>query len=127
VVGATGRMGQLVSHIVRSSDDFELLAEMDSTGELTQMLGADIAVDVTLPSVSQSVVEVVVPHGISVLIGTSGTSPAEKPTLNHGQAQKTTPTHEGIEMTLAIKVNRWIKAEPVDGCRHKAVIRTLNH
>lgn len=74
VVGATGKMGQLVSQIIRSSEDFELVAEIDSRGELAEMLGADIAVDVTLPAVSQSVVEFAVAHGISVLVGTSGWS-----------------------------------------------------
>lgn len=74
VVGATGKMGQLVSQIIRNSEDFELVAEIDSRGELAEMLGADIAVDVTLPAVSQSVVEFAVAHGISVLVGTSGWS-----------------------------------------------------
>ena len=74
VIGATGRMGQLVSQIIRGTDDFELVAEIDSKGELSDMLGADIAVDVTLPAVSQSVVEFAVAHGISVLVGTSGWS-----------------------------------------------------
>lgn len=74
VVGATGKMGQLVSQIIRNSEDFELVAEIDSRGELADMLGADIAVDVTLPAVSPSVVEFAVAHGISVLVGTSGWS-----------------------------------------------------
>jgi len=74
VVGATGRMGQLVSQIVRGSDDFELVAEIDSKGDLSDMLAADIAVDVTLPAVSQGVVEYAVAHGINVLVGTSGWS-----------------------------------------------------
>ncbi|MEO7122821.1 MAG: 4-hydroxy-tetrahydrodipicolinate reductase [Lacisediminihabitans sp.] len=74
VIGATGKMGQLVSQIVRNTEDFELVAEVDSKGELSEMLGADIAVDVTLPAVSQSVVEYAVAHGISVLVGTSGWS-----------------------------------------------------
>ena len=81
VVGATGKMGQLVSQIVRSSEDFELVAQIDSKGELTEMLGADIAVDVTLPSVSQKVVEFAVAHGISVLVGTSGWSSERIATL----------------------------------------------
>ncbi|MEO6944965.1 MAG: 4-hydroxy-tetrahydrodipicolinate reductase, partial [Lacisediminihabitans sp.] len=72
VVGATGKMGRLVSQIIRNSEDFDLVAEIDSRGELAEMLGAEIAVDVTLPSVSQSVVEFAVAHGISVLVGTSG-------------------------------------------------------
>jgi 4-hydroxy-tetrahydrodipicolinate reductase len=74
VVGATGKMGQLASQIIEASADFELVAQIDSKGELSEMLGADIAVDVTLPSVSQSVVEYAITHGISVLVGTSGWS-----------------------------------------------------
>ena len=74
VVGATGKMGQLVSQIIEAADDFELVAQIDSKGELSEMLGADIAVDVTIPAVSQGVVEYAVAHGISVLVGTSGWS-----------------------------------------------------
>lgn len=74
VVGATGKMGQLASQIIEASDDFELVAQIDSKGELSDMLGADIAVDVTLPAVSQGVVEYAVAHGINVLVGTSGWS-----------------------------------------------------
>jgi len=74
VVGATGKMGQLVLHILEGSEDCEVVAAIDSKGELREMLGADIAVDVTLPSVSQSVVEFAVAHGINVLVGTSGWS-----------------------------------------------------
>ena len=74
VIGATGRMGQLVSRIIEASDDFELFAQLDSKAELSAMLGADIAVDVTLPAVSQSVVEFAVANGINTLVGTSGWS-----------------------------------------------------
>jgi 4-hydroxy-tetrahydrodipicolinate reductase len=74
VVGATGKMGQLVSQIIEAADDLELFARIDSKGELSEMLGADIAVDVTLPAVSQGVVEFAVANGINVLVGTSGWS-----------------------------------------------------
>lgn len=74
VVGATGRMGQLVSKIVRETEGFELVAEIGSKGLLTEMLGADIAVDVTIPGVSQGVVDFAVANGIGVLVGTSGWS-----------------------------------------------------
>jgi len=74
VVGATGKMGQLASRIIEESDEFELVAQIGSKGELSDMLGADIAVDVTLPAVSQGVVEYAVARGISVLVGTSGWS-----------------------------------------------------
>lgn len=74
VVGATGRMGRLVSQLIEAADDFELVAQIDSKGDLGQMSGADVAVDVTVPGVSQAVVEYAVAHGISVLVGTSGWS-----------------------------------------------------
>ena len=81
VVGATGTMGQLASQIIEASEDFELVAQIDSKGELSEMLGADIAVDVTLPAVSQGVVEYAVAHGINVLVGTSGWSSERIATL----------------------------------------------
>ena len=74
VIGATGKMGQLASQIIESAPDFELFAQIDSKGELSDMLGADIALDVTLPAVSQGVVEYAVANGINVLVGTSGWS-----------------------------------------------------
>ena len=74
VVGATGKMGQLASQIIASAEDFELVAQIDSKGELSDMLGAEIVVDVTLPAVSQGVVEFAVAHGINVIVGTSGWS-----------------------------------------------------
>ena len=81
VVGATGRMGQLVSRIVEESDEFELFAQLGSKDGLDGMLGADLVVDVTVPGVSQSVVEHAVANGINVLVGTSGWSHARIETL----------------------------------------------
>jgi len=72
VVGATGRMGQLASRLIEASDEFELHASLDSKAPLSDMLGADIVMDVTVPSVSQGVVEFAVANGLNVLVGTSG-------------------------------------------------------
>jgi 4-hydroxy-tetrahydrodipicolinate reductase len=80
VVGATGRMGQLVTRLVEASEDFELFAAIDSKGSLTAMIGADLVVDFTVPGVSQSIVEFAIENGISVVVGTSGWS-AERITI----------------------------------------------
>ena len=72
VVGATGRMGTLVSRLIDESDDFELASRIDSKGELSAMLGADVVVDVSVPAVSQKVVDFAVENGLGVLVGTSG-------------------------------------------------------
>jgi 4-hydroxy-tetrahydrodipicolinate reductase len=72
VIGATGRMGGLVTRLIEASDDFELAASIDSRGELSDMLDADVAVDVTVPAASPLVVDFALAHGMSVLVGTSG-------------------------------------------------------
>jgi 4-hydroxy-tetrahydrodipicolinate reductase len=74
VVGATGRMGTLARRLIDESDDFELAAELASKSSLDEMLGADLAIEFTVPAVSHRVVEFAVDHGISVVVGTSGWS-----------------------------------------------------
>ena len=65
-------MGGLVTRLVDAAPDFELVASIDSRGELSEMLDADVVVDVTVPAVSPLVVDYAVAHGMSVLVGTSG-------------------------------------------------------
>jgi 4-hydroxy-tetrahydrodipicolinate reductase len=74
VIGAQGRMGRLVSRLITESDDYELVASLSSSSELSEMIGADVAVDVTVPGVSQDVVDFAVGNGLRVLVGTSGWS-----------------------------------------------------
>jgi 4-hydroxy-tetrahydrodipicolinate reductase len=74
VVGASGRLGSQVCDVVQAMPDTELIATLDSRSDLHDMLGADIAVDVTVPGVSASVVDFAVAQGIKVLVGTSGWS-----------------------------------------------------
>jgi 4-hydroxy-tetrahydrodipicolinate reductase len=74
VVGASGRMGQLVSKIVAETQGFELFAGIGSSGDLSDMIGADLVVDVTVPAVSHTIVDFALSNGIPVLVGTSGWS-----------------------------------------------------
>jgi dihydrodipicolinate reductase len=79
VVGATGKLGAVVTALVESAPDLELVASLGSRSPLEDMLGpaeapSDVVVDVTLPGVSERVVEFAVEHGRNVLIGTSGWS-----------------------------------------------------
>ena len=67
-------MGRLVCQLIADADDFELVAALDSSSDLSQMLGADVAVDVTVPGVTQKVVEYAVDNSLRVLVGTSGWS-----------------------------------------------------
>jgi 4-hydroxy-tetrahydrodipicolinate reductase len=74
IVGVTGTMGRLVSGLVEATEGFELVAGLSSKSDLSEMLGADVVIDLTLPRVSQSVVDFAVDHGLRVLVGTSGWS-----------------------------------------------------
>ena len=88
VVGATGRLGSQVCAVVRSMPTMELIASLDSRSDLQDMLGADVVVDVTLPSVSASVVEFALDNGLKVLVGTSGWS-SERLRGLKGKVEKT--------------------------------------
>lgn len=74
VVGASGKLGSLVCRLINESEDFELAAQLGSSSDLSEMLVADIVVDVSLPSISRKVLEFAVENGKSILIGTSGWS-----------------------------------------------------
>jgi len=81
IVGATGKMGRLFAGLVEEADDFDLVAELSSQSALDEMLAADLVVDVTVPGVSQGVVDFAVANGKQVLVGTSGWSAERITTL----------------------------------------------
>src|SRR5680860_222891 len=74
IIGATGKMGRLVGELIEETDGYEIVARLNSRSPLSEMLGADVAVDLTVLSVSQSVVDFAVDNGLRVLVGTSGWS-----------------------------------------------------
>lgn len=79
IVGATGRLGSAAAELLRRSEGFEVVAELGSSSELSELLGpadapSDVVLDVTVPSVSQSVVEFALAHERNVVVGTSGWS-----------------------------------------------------
>jgi 4-hydroxy-tetrahydrodipicolinate reductase len=79
VAGATGKLGTVAAQLIERSPEFELVAALNSTSPLEDMLGdedhqTDVLIDVTLPAVSREIVEFAVAHGINVLVGTSGWS-----------------------------------------------------
>lgn len=74
IVGANGRMGRLVTRVVEAAADLEVHALIGSRDSLAAIVGADVVVDVTIPAVSQTVVERAIAERISVVVGTSGWS-----------------------------------------------------
>jgi 4-hydroxy-tetrahydrodipicolinate reductase len=83
VIGATGKMGRLVCDLVDKDPEYDLVARLNSASALAEMLGADVAIDLTVPAASQGVVDFAVDNGIRVLVGTSGWSQPRIDALAH--------------------------------------------
>jgi 4-hydroxy-tetrahydrodipicolinate reductase len=75
-------MGKVVLRLIEESVDFELAAALDSRSSLEEALGADLIFDVTVPAVSQKVVEFAIENEISIVVGTSGWSSERIAMLN---------------------------------------------
>ncbi len=82
VVGATGKLGRVITRLIDESSDFEVGARLGSGSELSDMLGTDVVVDVSVPARSPEVVDFAIAHGLSVLVGTSGWSADRIATLD---------------------------------------------
>ena len=72
VVGASGRMGRLISDIADGLDDVQVVQRIGSADALEFAPEVDAVVDVTLPQVSPAVVRAATDAGLPVLVGTSG-------------------------------------------------------
>jgi 4-hydroxy-tetrahydrodipicolinate reductase len=83
IVGANGRMGQLVTRLIDESPDFHVSAAIGSSDALEQALASDVIVDLTVPQVSPGIVDFAVRNKINVLVGTSGWSGDRITLLTH--------------------------------------------
>ena len=82
VVGATGRLGQQVVRVVEAMDGFEVVAELNSKSDLSELAGAELVIDVTRHDVSEKVIAAARANGQAVLVGTSGWSTSRLAELN---------------------------------------------
>jgi 4-hydroxy-tetrahydrodipicolinate reductase len=74
ILGASGRMGTLATQLVNEDANLKLHAALRSSSSPEEMLGADVVLDFTLPSVSESLVRYAIENDLKVVIGTSGWS-----------------------------------------------------
>ncbi|MBS4876012.1 MAG: 4-hydroxy-tetrahydrodipicolinate reductase, partial [Actinomyces sp.] len=74
VTGAKGRMGSTVVSAVTDAPDMEVVALFDAGDEITQQSvnGAQVAVDFSIPSVTESNVHALLDAGVDVVVGTTG-------------------------------------------------------
>lgn len=72
VLGARGRMGSSVCHLVKSQPDFELVASVDQGDDISALTSADVVVDFTTPDVVMANLEFLIKNNVNVVIGTTG-------------------------------------------------------
>jgi 4-hydroxy-tetrahydrodipicolinate reductase len=72
ILGASGRMGALTQELVNDASNLSLYAKLNSQSDISEMLGADVIVDFTLPDVSPKMVEFAIEHDQKIVVGTSG-------------------------------------------------------
>ena len=76
VLGAAGRMGAAACRAVEDADDLELVARIGRGDDLTAVAeaGAEVAIDLTVPSATADNVAWLIDHGIHAVVGTTGWS-----------------------------------------------------
>jgi 4-hydroxy-tetrahydrodipicolinate reductase len=74
VLGAAGRMGAEACRAVEEAEDLELVARIESSDPLDDVVaaGAQVAVDLTRPDVVMDNLTFLVEHGVHAVVGTSG-------------------------------------------------------
>ena len=74
VTGAKGRMGSTVVQAVMGAPDMEVVALFDAGDKITaeSVNGAQVAVDFSIPSVTESNVHALLDAGVDVVVGTTG-------------------------------------------------------
>lgn len=74
VLGAAGRMGRQVVAAVEAAPDLDLVARLEHGDDVAALAGAgvDVAVDFTVPAVTEANVRVLVAAGIHAVVGTTG-------------------------------------------------------
>ncbi|HEY0217232.1 MAG TPA: 4-hydroxy-tetrahydrodipicolinate reductase [Cellulomonas sp.] len=74
VLGATGRMGAAVVRAVQDAPDLELVAQVGPDDDLSSVTRAraDVAVDFTVPAVTEQHVHALVDAGVHTVVGTTG-------------------------------------------------------
>lgn len=74
VIGAAGRMGSTVVEAVGAAPDLELVAAIDVGDDIVALreAGAQVAVDFTVPDVTEANVHALLDAGIHAVVGTTG-------------------------------------------------------
>lgn len=108
VLGADGRMGRAVCAAVDAAPDLELVAQVRAGDDLAANLdGVDVAVDFTVPSVTEANVRTLVDAGVHAVVGTTGWTDESR---GHISDQLAARADHGSEVGVLIAPNFGLSA-----------------
>lgn len=110
VLGAVGRMGTHVCAAVEAAPDLELVARLDADDDVAAALaagGVDVAVDFTVPSVTEANVHAAIDAGVHVVVGTTGWAEGSRGRVTEHLARKAS---EGVDVGVLIAPNFGLSA-----------------
>ena len=96
VVGAKGRMGAEVCRAVDAAPDLELAAAIDVGDRVSDLAGAQVAVDFTHPDAVMATLRELIEAGIHVVVGTTGFDEERLDTVRGWLAD-----HPGVGVVIA--------------------------
>ncbi len=98
VLGAAGRMGRTVVDAVEAAPDLELVAALEHGDDVGAVAatGAQVAVDFTVPGVTEANVRSLVAQGVHVVVGTTGWTPESL-----GRVEADLAGHPGVGVLVA--------------------------
>ena len=129
VLGAAGRMGSTTVRAVEAAEDLELVAALDAGDDLARVAaaGAQVAVDFTVPSVTEGNVHALVDAGVHVVVGTTGWDDAARARVRDHLADRpgvgvliATNFALGAVLTMAFaaKAARWFESVEIVELHH---------
>jgi 4-hydroxy-tetrahydrodipicolinate reductase len=129
VLGAAGRMGATVVQAVQASPDLDLVAQIGPDDDLSAITAdrVDVAVDFTVPSVTEQHVHALVDAGVHAVVGTTGwDADALRRVQDHlvrapGVGVLVAPNFAlgaVLAMTLASRAARWFESVEVIELHH---------
>lgn len=109
VLGAHGRMGRTTCEAVEAADGLELVAGLDAGDDLARVseAGADVAVDFTVPAVTEANVHALIEMGVHAVVGTTGWTDESRARVTASIERR---ADEGVDVGVLIAPNFGLSA-----------------
>jgi 4-hydroxy-tetrahydrodipicolinate reductase len=113
VIGAKGRMGQIIAALARHESDLQVVAECDLGDAIAPAMGnCDVAIDFSHPDAVDEICRSAVAHGRSVVIGTTGHSAGQLDVIN--SATRSVPIVLASNFSIGVNALFWLTGKAAE-------------